>query len=192
MNVLKRLYDWVSSQSHTRYGTPLLAFLFFIEAIFFLPADPLLAVYCIEQQTKAWYFATIATLASVLGGIVSYGIGYWLWELVGNRFVHVFFSQQHFDKAVSLFRYYQGPAVLLGGIPPVPFKLITLSAGFCKLPLIPFIMYASLGRGCRFYFYALIFGTWGPVIKKYIDRSFTTLVALGLGSVVLAVWLYCT
>lgn len=185
MKFIRALYDWMGKQVHSPYATPILAILFFIEAIFFLPVDPLLMLYCIEHQSKAWYFATIATLASVAGGTVGYFIGFGLWHFVGPLII-AFFTAEKFDLAVGWLQDYHSYAVLIAGFTPFPYKLITFTAGFCGLPLIPFIGYSFVARGARFYLLAFVLSKWGKQIKEYIDRYFNLFVLL-FAALILAV-----
>lgn len=189
MIALKNVYDWMGKQVHSPYATPLLAFLFFLEAIFFLPVDPLLVLFCIEHKARAWYYATVATCASVAGGVCGYFIGLSIWETVGQKMIALFFSPEMFANAVELYKNYESWAVLIAGFTPIPYKLVTLTAGFCGLPLIPFIMYSFIARGARFYLVAFVISTWGEQIKEYIDRYFNILVALFLVIALGVVWL---
>jgi membrane protein YqaA with SNARE-associated domain len=188
MKVLKTMYDRLGAQVHSPYATPLLAFLFFIEAIFFVPVDPLLILYCIEHRARAWYFATIATVASVAGGTLGYFIGLWCWNLIGQKMVLLLFSPTLFDQAVQYFKQYEIYAVLIAGFTPFPYKLITLGAGFCKLPLMPFLICSFIARGARFYLLAFIISIWGEQIKEYIDRYFNLFVLLFLAILLIVAW----
>lgn len=178
MLILKRMYYWCGQQVHTVYAVPLLAFLFFIEAIFFVPVDPLLILYCIEDRFQAFYFATVATLSSVAGGLMGYLIGYAIWESCGRALVGFVFSPETFQHALHQFERYESWAVLIAGFTPLPYKAVTLSAGFCKLPIIPFVIFSLLGRGARFFLIAASIRIWGQQIKEYIDRYFNILVLL--------------
>ena len=186
---LKKLYDWLGKQVHTPYATSILGALFFIEAIFFIPVDPLLILFCIENRKKALYYATVATLCSVAGGLGGYGIGYLIWEKIGTTMVALLFSPEKFTQALGYFREYEAWAVLIAGFTPFPYKLITLGAGFCKLPVLPFVFYSLLSRGARFYLIAFIIKMWGVHIKKYIDQYFDIFV--GLFTVLLLIVLWC-
>lgn len=189
MKFLKRIYDWMGRQVNTVYATPMLAFLFFIEAsIFFIPVDPLLILYCTEHRQKSWYYATVATLSSVLGGLFGYLIGYALWQTVGSFVTTYIISPETFAKAVESFKYHENLAVLIGGISPVPYKAVTIGAGFCKLPIAPFVFYSIIARGARFYALAAIIYTWGDRIKIYIDRYFDILAILFLIVVLGGIW----
>ncbi len=179
MNALKNIYDWMGRQVHTPYATPVLAFFFFIEAsFFFIPVDPILILYCIEYPKKSWYFATVGTIASVIGGIFGYGIGFALWKTIGQLIVTYIISPATFAKVVAWFTHYETVAVLVAGFTPIPYKAVTIGAGFCKLSFAPFVMYSIIARGARFYLLALILSIWGKQIKEYIDRYFNALVVL--------------
>lgn len=187
---LKRLYDWFGKQVHTPYATPLLVFLFFIEAIFFIPVDPLLILYCIEDRTKSLYYATLATAASVAGGIAAYYIGFAIWESIGSWLVHLLFTPQQFEHALENYTKYESWAVLIAGFTPLPYKVVTLTAGFCKLPFVPFVLYSLISRGARFFLVAGIIMVWGRQIKECIDRYFNLLVLLFTALVIVTLlWL---
>jgi membrane protein YqaA with SNARE-associated domain len=188
MLVVRKMYDWCGQQVRSSYAVPLLALLFFIEAIFFLPVDPLLIVYCLEDRCKALYFATVATLSSVIGGITGYFIGYAIWESCGKFLVGLLFSPQTFAHALHNYEKYESWAVLIAGFTPLPYKAVTLSAGFCKLPLLPFVIFSLLGRGARFFLIAISIRIWGHHIKEYIDRYFNSLLLLFTLMVVAACW----
>lgn len=188
--MLKRLYDWLGKQVHSPYAVPLLALLFYIEAIFlFIPVDPILMLYCIEFHKRSYFYAFVATISSVLGGITAYYIGAALWETIGQTLVSYILSQETFDHAVDQFREHQNWAVIIGGFTPVPYKAVTLSAGFCKLPLIPFIINSLISRGARFFLVAGIIAIWGKQMKVYIDRYFNILAVLFVILVGLSMWL---
>jgi membrane protein YqaA with SNARE-associated domain len=168
----------MGKQVYSPYAWSMLGILFFIEAIFFLPVDPILILYCIEYPANAWVFATIATCASVLGGIVGYVIGYAFWQVMSPFILGWVISPETFDKAVLLFREWQMIAIIIGGFTPIPYKAVTYTAGVCQLPLLPFIFYSWIARGARFYLVALLVAKWGAQVKDYIDRYFNILVLL--------------
>jgi membrane protein YqaA with SNARE-associated domain len=177
MKLIRNVYDWMGKKAHSRHGLVWLCILFFIESSFFIiPVDPLLILFCVEHRKRAFFFATLATISSVVGGIFGYMIGYLLWDSVGVRLVNLFISQETFQVAVHRYTLYQAWAVLIGALTPVPYKAITISAGFCKLPLIPFFVYSIIGRGARFYLLAGAIYVWGVHIKEFIDKYFNYLV----------------
>ncbi|MCF7900296.1 DedA family protein [Candidatus Babeliales bacterium] len=175
---IRSLYDWMGQQVDSPYATWILGVFFFIEAIFFFPADPLLILFCVKKRKKAWLYATVATITSVLGGILGYYIGYGVWHIIGHKLVAVFSTEQTFHALCKQYALYQTWAVLIAGFTPVPYKLVTLTAGFCKLPLLPFILCSFIARGARFYLVGGIIYVWGDTIKEYIDHYFNLLVGI--------------
>ncbi|MBN1549588.1 DedA family protein [Candidatus Babeliales bacterium] len=178
--MLKRIYDWMGSKVHSKHADAFLATMFFIEAIFMLPVDPLLILYCLENKRKVFYYAALATISSVLGGIAAYTIGFAVWEAIGQRIVDAFISQDTFNYLCTQYKTYESAAVLLASFTPIPYKAVTLTAGFCKLSLMPFIFFSCIGRGARFFLVATVLHFWGPQVKAYIDRWFNILVLLFL------------
>lgn len=176
MKFIRRIYDWMGTKAHSKHGQVWLCTLFFIEASFFIvPVDPLLILFCVEHRKRSFFFATLATISSVAGGVFGYLIGYLLWDTVGIKLVNALISQETFNVVVGRYKIYQAWAVLIGALTPVPYKAITISAGFCKLPIIPFIFYSIIGRGARFYLIAGAIYLWGARIKSFIDKYFNYL-----------------
>jgi membrane protein YqaA with SNARE-associated domain len=185
MNVLRRCYTWLGTQVHEPYAIALLAILFFLEAIIFIPVDPLLVIYCVEYPTRSFYFAFVATIASVAGALVGYAIGAFCWDLIGIKVATLFFSPTQLESTIQLCKNYQGYAILCSAIVPVPFKLLTLSCGFFRFPLHQFIIFSIIARGIRFFLVAAILRIYGARVKEYIDRYFNHLVLLLLGVLIL-------
>ena len=187
--LLKRLYDWMGKKVHAPYATLLLGALFFIEAIFFVPVDPLLILYCVENQKRSLFYATVATLASVTGGFAGYLIGAYAWQSVGSTLITWIISEKTFLQAVETYHAYQNWAVLIAGFTPLPYKAITLSAGFCRLPLLPFLVCSLIARGARFFLLAGAIHLWGSGIKIFIDRYFNQLVVLFSLLIIGSIWI---
>lgn len=191
---VRKLYDWMGNQVHSRYADVVLGILFYLEAIFFLPTDPMLIVYCIERRDRAYYYATIATLSSVIGGLTGYFIGYSLWHTVGQQIIHnplvsYVMTPETFTHLCGLYKKYEALAILAAAFTPIPYKAATLTAGFCNLSVAPFIIASLIGRGARFYLYAITISIWGKQIKQYIDRYFNLLVLCAMVLIAGAVWL---
>lgn len=177
MKFVRHVYDWMGKKAHSSHGLFWLCLLFFIESsVFIIPVDPLLILFCVEHRKKSFFFATLATIASVLGGLFGYMIGSLLWDSIGLKLVTLLISQETFQVAVNRYTEYQSLAVLIGALTPIPYKAITISAGFCKLPVVPFVLYSIIGRGLRFYLIGGAIYLWGQHIKKFIDDYFNYLV----------------
>lgn len=175
---LRRLYDWMGTLVHRPFSSLILALFFFIEAIVILPAGPLLVLFCSERPKRSFFYALVATIASVLGGITAYHIGYYVWELAGQKIISFVTTQQKFDYLCHQYQTHEAGAILIAGLTPLPYKVITLTAGFCRLSLIPFIICSLIIRSARLFLIATVMFTWGAHIKDHIDRYFNSLVAL--------------
>lgn len=186
--IIRKIYDWMGEKVQSPFANAWLFFLFFIESsVFIIPVDPLLILFCVKKRHHAFWYASIATAASVLGGLLGYLIGWVLWDSIGVYIVRWFISEQTFNDVVAQYKKYEVLAVLIGGFTPVPYKAVTVSAGFCKLPLIPFMFYSLIARGARFFLVAGAIRLWGKRIETMIDRFFNYLVIAFVLIVVLSV-----
>jgi len=174
--VVRKLYRSLSSYAHHPLSSIVFALLFFIEAIFFIPVDPILIMFCLERRSHALFYACLATLSSVLGGFAAYLIGFALFDTFGMKIINIFSSMETFNHMTNFYRVYESYAVLFAGFTPFPYKIVTLSAGFCKLPLFPFITFSLIGRGARFFLIAYVIKKYGPQVQLFIDRYFKYLV----------------
>jgi membrane protein YqaA with SNARE-associated domain len=195
--MLKKTYEWMGKQIHSKHATWFLALLFYLEAIFFFPTEPILILYGLERRNRVWYYATTATLASVVGGMTGYCIGFWVWHIWGEQIIQTpvvlfFIKPPQFYYLCSLFKDNEWWALLVAGFSFIPFKATTLAAGFCQLSPLAVFCCACVARGVRLFAIAGIIHYWGTSIKKYIDRSFTLVawLALLIGALIVAIKLY--
>lgn len=168
MKIFSALYEWTLKWAEHKFAPRILAVLTFSESVFFpIPPDVLLAPMVMAQRDKAWRFATITTIASVLGGIVGYGLGYLMFEPWIQPLITEFGYQARFDKAMLWFSEWGVWMVFIAGFSPIPYKLFTVSAGFLNMAFLPFLLASAIGRGMRFFLVAGII-RWGgaPMEKK--------------------------
>jgi len=178
MRLLRRLYDWVLHWAATPYGAPALFLLAFAESSFFpIPPDVLLLALCIAVPLRSFRFALIASVGSVLGGIVGYGIGIGLWELVsGYFFLYVpGFSEAVFAKVQTLFDTYDFWAVFTAGFTPIPYKVITIGAGVFEINFPVFVLASVISRSLRFFLVATLIYRYGAPVRDFIERYFNVL-----------------
>jgi membrane protein YqaA with SNARE-associated domain len=193
MKFLRNLYNRMGAKVHSKHAELFLGVVFFIEAIFFIPTDPILIFYCLERRTKAIRYATIATVSSVLGGLAGYSIGLLLWQTVGESIIHNpiinrVVTPKTFTYLCGLYHKNAWLAVMAAGFTPIPYKAATLSAGFCSIALTPFIIGSIISRGARFYLYAIVIKIWGEQMKYIVDRFFTLLVILTIVLIAAGIW----
>ena len=175
---LRRLYGWVLHWAETPYGVPALFVLALAESSFFpIPPDPLLIALCLGAATRSLRFAAVATVASVIGGIIGYGIGAGAWHLVEGWFYAYVpgVSPEAFARVQGLYDRYDFWAVFLAGLTPIPYKVFTLSAGVFSINFAVFVVASVLSRGLRFFAVAALIYRFGPPIARFIDRYFDRL-----------------
>ncbi len=180
----RRLYDWVLHWAQTSYGSWALFVLSFAESSFFpIPPDVLLAPLTLGARRKWWRFALICSLASVAGGILGYVIGYWLWFSGGDYsglaifcFEHIpGFGEHEFLQAQQWYKDWSAWVVFAAGFTPLPYKVITITAGACNINFGIFLIASVIGRSARFFLVAGLFGKYGPTIKPFVDKYFNWL-----------------
>lgn len=176
--LVRRLYDWMLAWADTPYGPLALFLLAAAESSFFpIPPDPLLIALCLGMPSKAFRFAAAATLASVIGGLIGYGIGAVLWTTLGDFFFHYVpgVSPEAFERVGSLYDNYDFWAIFLAGLTPIPYKVFTISAGVFGINLLVFVVASVLSRGLRFFVLAALIYRFGPAVSRFIDRYFNLL-----------------
>ena len=184
-----KLYDNVLRWSRHRLAARYLAALSFAESSFFpIPPDVMLMPMCLARPGRAWYFAALTTLASVLGGMLGYGIGVFALDMIaplineGGRWAGAY------GRATQWFEQWGFWAVFLAGFSPIPYKVFTISAGAAAMPFLPFVLASIIGRGGRFFLVAGLL-VWGgskmeQTIRKYVDIIGWLVVALIVAGVV--------
>ncbi len=172
-NVIHRLYDkcmeWISGPN----GAWVLFLIAFIESSFFpLPPDVFLIAMCVAIPLKAFRYAAICSLGSVLGGGFGYGLGYWFMDSVGLPIVEWYGFSEKYELVQHYFKEYDVWIVGTAGFTPIPYKLFTITAGFVQSNFITFMVVSLFARSARFFLVAALIWKFGPWIKQFIDRYF--------------------
>ena len=185
MSMLRKLYDWVFDQARKPYAEKTMAAVSFAEASFFpIPPDVMLAPMILSRPDRAYRYAAVCSIASLLGGLLGYAIGVFL-EPVAVRLLEFFGHGINMSVYQSWFAD-NGFLVILGkGLTPIPFKLVTVAAGLAKFNLGLFILAVAITRSGRFFLEAWILKTWGPpmleIVEKRLALSFVIGVVLLVG-----------
>ena len=175
MKPLRALYEWVMEKSAHPHAVGWLALFCFVESSFFpIPPHPLLGLMCLAQPRKALWFAFIATASSVLGGLFGYAIGYLLYDTVGVPLLTAIGLIDSIPAAQCTFDQYGVAAVIIAAATPVPFKLLTITAGFLQMDLVSFILASIAGRALIFMTVGVLFRLFGRPIKAVIDKYLGT------------------
>lgn len=180
--MLRRLYDRVIALSASPRAPVWLALVAFAESSFFpIPPDALLLPMVAARPDRAWFLATVCTVSSVLGGLLGYVIGYALYDQVALPIIHLY----HYDAAAASFvesiRANGVWLVLLKGVTPIPFKIVTIAAGAVRLELVPFVLACIVTRGARFFIEAAILRRYGAPVLAAVEKRLALVV---VGSVV--------
>ncbi|MCX8029594.1 MAG: DedA family protein [Brevinematales bacterium] len=172
-NPLRTLYDWVLSWADKPGGNIALYSISFAESSFFpIPPDPLLIAFCLSKPKESLKFAFNTTLFSVLGGLLGYAIGVFLFETIGKAILNFYNYWDAYNKVKDLFDTYGLVAVMIAGFTPIPYKVFTIASGsfYFNIPL--FILASILSRGARFFLEAVILIFFGEKAKQFIDKYF--------------------
>ena len=185
MNNLRRLYDWILHWAETKYGVPALFLLALAESSFFpIPPDVLLIPLALGARSKAIRFALVCSVASIVGGIAGYGIGYFSWWSGAEAYsaVALFFfnhipgfTEQVFLNIQEKYEIYNFLIVFTAGFTPIPFKIITISAGAFSVNFPMFLLASTVSRSARFFLVALLIRQFGEPMTAFIDKYFNVL-----------------
>jgi membrane protein YqaA with SNARE-associated domain len=193
--MLRRLYDWTMELAAHRGAPWALAGLSFIESsVFPIPPDVMLIPMVLAERRKAWFYAGLCTLASVLGGALGYVIGYFLFETVGEPILRFYGYQEAFADFALRYNDYGAWIVFFAGVTPFPYKVITIASGATQLNFLVFMLASVAARGLRFFVVAALLYWFGPPIKDFIERRlgllFTIFVVLLFGGFVLVKYVF--
>jgi len=172
----RKIYDWAMQKAHSPHALLWLGVIFLLEIVFFLPLDALLLLFCLENTAKRFLYPIIAAFGSMLSGFIGYGIGFFVWDLIGPFTLEYLISPSFFERLIGHYQFYQHAAVFLGTFLPIPFKIVALSAGVAKLNLLSFTITVLFARLVRFLGIAAMMHFWGTKVKAFIDRHFNRLV----------------
>lgn len=172
-NPLKKLYFWTLHWADTKYALPALFILSFIESSFFpIPPDVLLMAICFSAPRKWAVAAFWCTVASVLGGILGWYIGWGLWETIGQPIVAFYHGEEVMDKVRGLYDTYGFWGILIAAITPIPYKVFTIASGVFQFDLLQLILASVIGRGFRFFVVAGLIRAFGPKVKPFLEKNF--------------------
>lgn len=182
---MKRLYNWVLSWANTPYGSIALFIHAMVEAIFFpVPPDVLLIALAVGDHKKSYRFAAICLAGSLLGAVIGYSLGYYLW--IGpndsfTSFADFFFNHipgftiQVYESIRDIYNQWDFWAIFAAGFTPIPFKVFTITAGVFNIDFPVFIVASAISRGARFFLIAILIWKYGAKIKDFIDKQFNLL-----------------
>jgi membrane protein YqaA with SNARE-associated domain len=177
--MMRRIYDWMMRMAADKRAPWALALVSFIESSFFpIPPDVMLIPMVLSRREKAWWYATIATVASVFGGLLGYAIGYYFYDAVGLPILRFYGREHALDTFIEFVHTYGVPAVIIKGMTPIPFKVVTIAAGVAKMDLAAFIGASIVARSMRFYLVAALLYFFGDPIREFVERRLTVVTTM--------------
>jgi membrane protein YqaA with SNARE-associated domain len=169
--MIRRLYNWCIAAADKPYATWLMGFVSFVESSFFpIPPDVMLIPMSLARPDRAFYYATVCTVTSVAGGVLGYLIGALLYDSIGQWVMHLY----GLDKKVEGFRESYASwgtwVILIKGVTPIPYKLVTIVSGFAGYNLLMFVLLSFVARGVRFYLLAFLLNRYGDRAREIIEK----------------------
>ncbi|NYS26016.1 DedA family protein [Rhodobacteraceae bacterium 2376] len=192
--MLRALYDWTLSLSRSRHALWALAVVAFVESsVFPIPPDVLMVAMIIAAPSRAFVIASVATVASVAGGLAGYWIGYGAFETVGRPVLEFYGKEAYFAEFAERYNDWGAWAVLMAGVTPFPYKVITILSGATALSLPVFILASIIARALRFFIVAALLWKFGAPIRDFVEHRlglvFTVFVVLLIGGFALVRYL---
>ena len=179
--MFQRLYDRTMSLASHRHAMRVLALVSFAESsVFPIPPDAMLVPMVLAHRDRAWAMATVCTIASVLGGILGYAIGYFLFEAVGRPILDFYGYQEDFQRFADAYNEWGLWIILIKGLTPIPYKLVTIASGVAHFDPTVFILASIATRGARFFIVAALLRRFGPPIRTFVEKNLTAVATMAL------------
>lgn len=184
--MLRRMYDWCIAAADKRYALWLMGIVSFAESSFFpIPPDVMLIPMSLARPQKAWLYALVCTVTSVAGGVVGYAIGALLYDSVGQWVIQLYGYGEKVEAFRAAYAEYGAWIILLKGLTPIPYKIVTITSGFAGYDLLAFVLLSLIARGGRFFFVAVLLNRYGTWIREEIEKRLGLWVALATGVLVI-------
>jgi membrane protein YqaA with SNARE-associated domain len=188
--MFKRLYHWTLSVSESPNAPWALAAFAFAEASFFpLPPDLIMLPMSLARPKRAFFYASICTLASVIGGMLGYLIGAMLYNSVGQWLIGLYHYGDRMAALRDFYAHWGALFILIKGMTPIPYKLVTIVSGLLGYNFALFVLLSLVTRGIRFYVEAGLLNRFGEPLKRALERHFAIFMVLTIAVIVLGFWL---
>ena len=172
--MLRKLYDWCIKAADKPYAPWLLGAVSFAESSFFpIPPDTMLIPMSIARPERAWFYATLCTLTSVAGGVLGYVIGAYLYGTLGHWLIAIYHLGGKVEAFREAYQCYGALIILIKGLTPIPYKIVTITSGFAGYNIWLFIGFSIVARGMRFYVEGLVLNRYGARVREIIEKRLT-------------------
>ena len=193
--LLRRLYDWCIDAAGKPHAAWMLGIISFVESSFFpIPPDVMLIPMSLARPDKAWFYATVCTVTSVAGGVLGYFIGSVLYDSVGLWLIQLYGYGDKVEAFREAYAHWGGWIILLKGLTPIPYKIVTIASGFAGYSLPMFIALSIVARGGRFFLLAFLLNRYGEQARAIIEERLGFWVTIGavvlVAGIVAALYLF--
>ena len=177
--MLDRVYARTLALAASRYATAALALVAFAESSFFpLPPDLLLIPMILARPRRAFLLAGLCTVMSVLGGFLGYAIGYFLFDAIGRPILEFYHAMGRYDALKAAFAQWGVSIIIIKGLTPIPYKLVTIASGVAQFPIVPFALASLVSRSLRFFLLAALLRRFGEPVREFIERRLMLVTSL--------------
>ena len=193
--MLRSAYDWCIAAAHKSYAPWLMGAISFAESSFFpIPPDTMLIPMSLARPKKAWFYATLCTLTSVAGGVLGYAIGAYLYDSVGQWLIGLYGYGDKVEAFREAYARWGTLIILVKGVTPIPYKIVTITSGFAGYDLGLFIVFSFVARGMRFYLAAFLLNRFGARVRAAIEERLGFWVTMGtvllVGGIIAALYIF--
>ena len=186
--MLRRLYNWCLAAADKPYAPWLMGVISFAESSFFpIPPDTLQIPMSLARPNKAWFYATICTITSVAGGVLGWVIGAYLYDSIGLWLIGLYGYGDKVEAFRAAYAQWGTVIILVKGVTPIPYKIVTITSGFAGYDLGLFILFSFIARGMRFYLSAFLLNRFGVRVRAAIEKRLGFWVAVGAGVLVVGI-----
>ena len=178
--MLRKIYDACIAAAGKPHAAWILGTVSFVESSFFpIPPDVMLIPMALARPDRAWFYATVCTVTSVAGGVLGYVIGAWLYDSVGLWLIQLYGYGNKVEAFREAYAQWGGWIILLKGLTPIPYKIVTIASGFAGYNLLMFVLLSCVARGGRFFLLAFLLNRYGAQAREIIEKRLTFWVTLG-------------
>lgn len=183
--MMRAIYDWTMRKAASENAPSALFGVSFVESSFFpIPPDVMLVPMVLANRVKAWWFASIATVGSVIGGAFGYAIGYFFFDTLGEPILRMYGKADSFNTFTQWFNEWGVWIIIAKGMTPFPYKVLTIAAGVAHMPFVEFMLASVVARAMRFYLVAGLLYFFGEPIRNFIEKRLTLVLTLLLVGII--------
>src|SRR4249919_2544255 len=193
--MLRRLYDWCIAAAGRPYATWLMGAISFLESsVFPIPPDTMLIPMSLARPDRAWFYAHVCTLTSVAGGVLGYAVGALLYDSVGHWLIQLYGYGDKVEAFRAAYAQYGALIILLKGLTPIPYKIVTITSGFAGYNILLFVVLSLITRGMRFFVEAFLLNRYGARARLIIEKRLGLWAGLAAATIVvgfiIVVWVF--